>query len=103
MLNKPCLADRKHEGGQEHPGPRRTVGTDDFRRLRRLAGRLGDDFIAGVVLYTGTSTLPFGGRLHAMPVSALWQITLSRWFESLSDTRVKPAGLRKLCPYVRRS
>ncbi|GGN98436.1 hypothetical protein GCM10010112_91400 [Actinoplanes lobatus] len=51
-----------------------TVGPDDFRGLRRLADRLGDDFIAGIVLYTGTSTLPFGDRLRAIPVSALWQV-----------------------------
>ena len=50
-----------------------TVGPDDFRGLRRLAERLGNDFIAGIVLYTGTSTLPFGDRLRAMPVSTLWQ------------------------------
>jgi predicted AAA+ superfamily ATPase len=50
-----------------------TVGSDDFRGLRRLADRLGDDFVAGIVLYTGTATLPFGDRLRAMPVSALWQ------------------------------
>jgi predicted AAA+ superfamily ATPase len=50
------------------------VGPDDFRGLRRLAERLGDDFIAGVVLYTGTATLSFGDRLRAMPVSALWQV-----------------------------
>jgi predicted AAA+ superfamily ATPase len=50
------------------------VGPDDFRGLRRLAERLGDDFIAGVLLYTGTDTLPFGDRLRAMPVSALWQV-----------------------------
>ena len=52
-----------------------TVGLDDFRGLRRLADRLDDDFVAGVVLYTGTSTLPFGDKLRAMPVSALWQVT----------------------------
>nr|WP_051571447.1 ATP-binding protein [Cryptosporangium arvum] len=50
-----------------------TVGPDDFRGLRRLADRLADDFVLGVVLYTGTATLPFGDRLRAMPVSALWQ------------------------------
>jgi hypothetical protein len=50
------------------------VGLDDFRGLRRLAERLGDDFIAGLVLYTGTATLPFGEKLCAMPVSALWQV-----------------------------
>jgi predicted AAA+ superfamily ATPase len=50
-----------------------TVGPGDFRGLRRLADRLGDDFLVGIVLYTGTSTLPFGERLRAMPVSALWQ------------------------------
>ncbi|WP_326551537.1 ATP-binding protein [Micromonospora sp. NBC_01813] len=52
-----------------------TVGPDDFRGLRRLADRLGDDFVAGVVLYTGTATLPFGAKLRAMPVSALWQVS----------------------------
>jgi len=51
-----------------------TVGPDDFRGLRRLADRLGDDFVAGVVLYTGTATLPFGPKLRAIPVSALWQV-----------------------------
>ena len=51
-----------------------TVGADDFRGLRRLADRLGDDFVAGIVLYTGSSTLPFGDRLRAVPVSALWQV-----------------------------
>ncbi|WP_436536681.1 ATP-binding protein [Actinoplanes sp. HUAS TT8] len=50
-----------------------TVGPDDFRGLRRLADRLGDDFVVGVVLYTGTATLPFGDKLRAVPVSALWQ------------------------------
>lgn len=51
-----------------------TVRSDDFRGLRRLAERLGDDFVAGVVLYTGTDTLPFGPKMRAMPVSALWEV-----------------------------
>jgi uncharacterized protein len=50
-----------------------TVTAGDFRGLRHLAERIGGDFIAGLVLYTGTQTLPFGPRLRAMPVSALWQ------------------------------
>jgi uncharacterized protein len=49
-----------------------TVAAGDFRGLRHLAERTGDDFIAGLVLYTGTQTLPFGPRLRAVPVSALW-------------------------------
>ena len=51
-----------------------TAGPDDFRGLRRLADRLGDDFVAGIVLYTGPSTLPFGDKLRALPVSSLWQV-----------------------------
>ena len=51
-----------------------TVGPEDFRGLRHLAGRTGDDFVAGIVLYTGTQTLPFGPRMRAMPAGALWQI-----------------------------
>ncbi|MBI1758319.1 MAG: ATP-binding protein [Actinobacteria bacterium] len=52
-----------------------TVRTEDFRGLRHLQQRLGDELIAGLVLYTGDQTLPFGPRLRAMPVSALWQAT----------------------------
>jgi predicted AAA+ superfamily ATPase len=51
-----------------------TVGADDFRGLRHLASRLGGDFLVGIVLYTGDQTLPFGPRMRAMPVSALWQV-----------------------------
>jgi predicted AAA+ superfamily ATPase len=51
-----------------------TVRDSDFRGLRHMAERLGDDFVVGLVLYTGTQTLPFGPRLRAMPVSALWEI-----------------------------
>jgi uncharacterized protein len=50
--------------------PSSTVAAGDFRGLRHLAERIGDDFI----FYTGTQTLPLGPRLRAVPVSALWQV-----------------------------
>jgi uncharacterized protein len=34
----------------------------------------GDRFVAGFVLYTGQQTLPFGDRLRAVPLDALWQL-----------------------------
>jgi hypothetical protein len=49
------------------------VGPNDFRGLTYLADRLGDDLIAGYVLYTGTDTLPFGPKFRAVPIGALWQ------------------------------
>jgi predicted AAA+ superfamily ATPase len=49
-----------------------TVKGEDFRGLRYLAERLGDDFVVGFVLYTGTETLPFGPRFRALPIDALW-------------------------------
>jgi predicted AAA+ superfamily ATPase len=51
-----------------------TVRSEDFNGLRRLAEKLGDEFLVGVVLYTGNTMLPFGPKLRAMPVSALWQL-----------------------------
>ncbi|NNH69916.1 ATP-binding protein [Nocardia uniformis] len=54
-----------------------TVGPGDFRGLRHLAERLGDDFRAGIVLHTGQQTLPFGPKMLAMPISALWQTPAS--------------------------
>jgi hypothetical protein len=43
--------------------------------LRNLAGHLGDRFVAGNVLYTGQQTLPFGEKIRALPVDALWRST----------------------------
>ena len=51
-----------------------TVRNEDFKGLRHLADRLGDDFVAGLVLYTGDQTYSFGDRMRAMPLSALWEI-----------------------------
>ncbi|MGH3886172.1 MAG: DUF4143 domain-containing protein [Pseudonocardiaceae bacterium] len=51
-----------------------TVRSEDFRGLGHLADRLGEDFVAGLVLYTGPQTLPFGPCLRAVPASALWEI-----------------------------
>ena len=49
-----------------------TARSEDFSGLRLLQHRLGERFHAGIVLYCGTQTLPFGERLACMPMSALW-------------------------------
>jgi uncharacterized protein len=50
-----------------------TVRAEDLAGLRHLAARLGSRLVAGYVLYTGQQTLPFGDRLRAIPIDALWQ------------------------------
>ena len=49
-----------------------SVGESDFRGLKRLRELLGSRFHSGVVLYDGEHVLPFGERLLAVPLSALW-------------------------------
>jgi predicted AAA+ superfamily ATPase len=49
-----------------------TVRSRDFRGLRHLRDKLGDQFKAGALLYTGASTVPFGERLAAVPICGLW-------------------------------
>lgn len=49
-----------------------TPHESDFSGLAYLRDMLGPRFKAGVVVNTGTRTLPFGERLWAMPVSGLW-------------------------------
>lgn len=49
-----------------------TADPSDFNGLRGLRERLGGRFRAGVLLYTGEHTLPFGERLYAVPLMALW-------------------------------
>ena len=53
-----------------------TIRAEDLAGLRHLAQRLGSRFVAGYVLYSGQQTLPFGDRLRALPVDALWQCAL---------------------------
>ena len=50
-----------------------TVRAGDFRGLRKLRGALGKRFAGGVVLYDGEATVPFGDRLHAVPVRRLFE------------------------------
>jgi predicted AAA+ superfamily ATPase len=49
-----------------------TVTEHDFGGLRRLAHACGDRLKLGLVLYDGETSVPFGERLFAAPVSALW-------------------------------
>jgi predicted AAA+ superfamily ATPase len=49
-----------------------TVRSNDFRGLRLLRERLGDQFAGGVVLHGGPDVVPFGERLAAVPIEALW-------------------------------
>jgi predicted AAA+ superfamily ATPase len=51
-----------------------TVRTEDLSGLRHLANHVGDRFVAGFVLYTGQQTLPFGSRIRALPMDALWRL-----------------------------
>lgn len=50
-----------------------TVRSEDLAGLRHLEQRLDRHFVAGYVLYTGQQTLPFGERLRAIPIDALWE------------------------------
>lgn len=49
-----------------------SVTARDFAGLRYLRDELGNRFQAGVVLYLGSETLPFGDRLAAVPLQGLW-------------------------------
>ncbi|MFQ6112202.1 MAG: ATP-binding protein, partial [Nitrospinota bacterium] len=49
-----------------------TVGSDDFKGLRFLRDTLGERFRRGIILYTGRESVPFGAKLHALPINALW-------------------------------
>ncbi|MDR0483494.1 MAG: ATP-binding protein [Cellulomonadaceae bacterium] len=49
-----------------------TAHDRDFAGLRHLEQRLGNDLVAGLLLYTGHHTLPFGPKFRAVPISTLW-------------------------------
>ncbi|RSM72084.1 hypothetical protein DMB66_05580 [Actinoplanes sp. ATCC 53533] len=68
-----------------HHGPR-VDHSSDWRRkdyLERVViggfpeavrRTLGERFVAGYVLYTGQQTLPFGDKIRAVPLDALWRL-----------------------------
>ena len=48
------------------------VDPHDARHLAWLRDELGDRFVAGVVLHTGSFVYPLGERITAAPISTLW-------------------------------
>jgi len=51
-----------------------TVGKKDFAGLEAFAEATGKRFVRGLVLYCGDTAVPFGNKLSALPVSALWRM-----------------------------
>jgi hypothetical protein len=55
-------------------GSSRTAKPEWFRWLTQMRDRLGSKFVVGIALYAGNAVLPFGDRLLAAPISALWEL-----------------------------
>jgi len=51
-----------------------SVGRQHFSGLTYLKDKVGDRFVAGAVLYTGTDAVKFGDRLWALPLATLWRV-----------------------------
>ena len=54
-----------------------SLAGSDRRALVELRDTLGEKFRAGVLLHTGTETVPLGERIWGLPVSALWSTSNS--------------------------
>jgi len=51
-----------------------TVRATDLRGLRQLQAAVGDRFVHGLLLHDHDRITPFDEKLHAAPVSLLWQV-----------------------------
>ena len=51
---------------------RASVHRGDWRVIGKLRDKRSNRFRAGVVLYTGSQTMPLGDRIWAVPISGLW-------------------------------
>jgi predicted AAA+ superfamily ATPase len=49
-----------------------TVRMDDFKGIKAFEELTGDDFVGGIVFYSGRDVVPFGKKLWAVPFFALW-------------------------------
>ncbi|HYM62002.1 MAG TPA: ATP-binding protein [Thermoanaerobaculia bacterium] len=72
-----------------------TVTGADFKGLRTLSEAAGRKFHRGVVLYAGKEVVPFGPRLYAVPVEALW-----RW--GADPTTARSLAKRNMTPRRKR-
>jgi hypothetical protein len=66
------LENRRHELVGIEIKASTTVGESDFRGLRGFADLVGKRLRTGVLLHAGNQTLPFGGRMWAIPIDSLW-------------------------------
>ncbi|MFA6263133.1 MAG: ATP-binding protein [Candidatus Babeliales bacterium] len=49
-----------------------TVSSNDLKGLKMLRDSLDEKFVHGILLYSGTTSVPFGDKLTALPISSLW-------------------------------
>jgi uncharacterized protein len=49
-----------------------SVNKADFRHLRAMRDRQGEQFVCGALIYCGQHALSFGDRLIALPAASLW-------------------------------
>jgi predicted AAA+ superfamily ATPase len=49
-----------------------SLSRKDWRALENLRDKRSESFKCGVVIHTGTQTVPLGDRLFAVPLSGLW-------------------------------
>lgn len=66
-----CETDDGRIAGAEMKAAGR-VEDKDFRGLRLLRDKLGDDFVGGVLLYLGQRSYTKEDRLHVLPLDRLW-------------------------------
>ncbi len=52
---------------------RSTIAAGDVRGLQALEAERPKRFHRGLILYRGQTVVPFGPRLHAVPIDALWR------------------------------
>ena len=51
-----------------------TVSKKDFAGLEAFSQASKNNFLRGILLYSGTEVVPFGEKLWAWPISTLWQV-----------------------------
>ena len=49
-----------------------TISGDDFKGIRQFQEVAGGRFLHGILLYAGNTSLPFGEKCTALPITSLW-------------------------------
>ena len=66
--------------------------THDFKGLKYLQEKVGDEFVKGIILYAGTEVIPYGRSLIALPITFIMAKYEHRYYSRIPSLLESVSG-----------